>query len=219
MAISKVTYAGNTLIDLTGDTVTPENLLSGATAHAANGEEITGIVEDKKGELEAQIADLRNQIGSLNANLANKLYPVGSIYISVNATNPAELFGGTWEQIKDRFLLAAGNTYAAGSTGGEATHTLSAAEMPSHTHTVRLWNPAGAMGPAKWASKETYGATLETSPYGATAPTPFTWNNSTPMVADNGNGDPAGNTDFSGGGKQHNNMPPYLAVYMWKRIA
>ena len=71
MAISKVTYAGNTLIDLTGDTVTPENLLSGATAHAANGEKITGIVEDKTGELEAQIADLRNQIGSLNANLAN----------------------------------------------------------------------------------------------------------------------------------------------------
>lgn len=69
MAISKVTYAGNTLIDLTGDTVTPENLLSGATAHAANGEEITGIVEDKKGELEAQIEDLRNQIGSLNSHL------------------------------------------------------------------------------------------------------------------------------------------------------
>ena len=71
MAISKVTYAGNTLIDLTGDTVTPENLLSGATAHAANGEEITGIVEDKKGELEAQIADLRSQIGSLKSDLAN----------------------------------------------------------------------------------------------------------------------------------------------------
>lgn len=44
MAISKVTYAGNTLIDLTGDTVTPENLLSGATAHAANGEEIAGTM-------------------------------------------------------------------------------------------------------------------------------------------------------------------------------
>lgn len=69
MAISKVTYAGNTLIDLTGDTVTPENLLSGATAHAANGEKITGIVEDKKGELEAQIADLRSQIGSLKSDL------------------------------------------------------------------------------------------------------------------------------------------------------
>lgn len=139
--------------------------------------------------------------------------------MSVNATNPAELFGGTWERLKDRFLLAAGDSYAAGSTGGEATHTLPAAEMPSHTHTVRLWNPAGAKGPAKWASEETYGATLETSPYGATAPTPFTWNNSTPMASDNGNGDPSGNTDFSGGGKEHNNMPPYLAVYMWKRTA
>ena len=168
--------------------------------------------------------------------MANKLYPVGSIYISVNATNPATLFGGTWEQIKGRFLIGVGSNDAnttdwwgsefaghynvpAGELGGEAVHTLSAAEMPSHAHTVHVWNPAGARGPAQWASEETNGATFTTAPYGATPPSPFTWNNSTPKVADNGMGDPAGVTEFSGGGKQHNNMPPYLGVYMWKRTA
>ena len=69
-------------------------------------------------------------------NLNNKIYPVGSIYISVNSTSPASLFGGTWEQLKDRFLLSAGNTYTAGSTGGEANHTLTVDEMPSHSHST-----------------------------------------------------------------------------------
>ena len=50
------------------------------------------------------------------------IYPVGSIYMSVNNTSPSTLFGGTWEQIKDTFLLSAGNTYTAGNTGGSATH-------------------------------------------------------------------------------------------------
>lgn len=64
-------------------------------------------------------------------------YPVGSIYISTIATNPSELFGfGTWEQIKGRFLFAADDTYAAGSTGGEAEHILTNEEMPEHKHAV-----------------------------------------------------------------------------------
>ena len=207
MAISKVTYAGNTLIDLTGDTVTPENLLSGATAHAANGEEITGIVEDKKGELEAQIADLRNQISSLNANLA-KLYPVGSIYLSVNATNPAELFGGTWERLKDRFLLAAGDSYAAGSTGGEAQHTLTVDEMPSHAH-VEMANNTFSSPDARSRLVDStnngeysgFVFDLNKHPLGGWAP------------------GTAIETMPSGGSSPHNNMPPYLAVYMWKRTA
>lgn len=137
--------------------------------------------------------------------------------MSVNATNLAELFGGTWERLKDQFLLAAGDTYPAGSTGGGATHTLSAAEMPSHAHTVSIWDPQGTRGDAQGASAVTYGATLVTVPYGAT--TPLTWNNSTPNVADNGMGDPAGVTEFSGGEQPHNNLPPYLAVYAWQRTA
>lgn len=60
------------------------------------------------------------------------IYPVGAIYISANSTNPGILFGGTWEQIQDTFLLAAGSTYSGGSTGGSATHT----HTMEHTHTM-----------------------------------------------------------------------------------
>jgi len=62
--------------------------------------------------------------------IVDLIYPVGSIYMSVNSTSPATLFGGTWERIQDRFLLAAGSSYSAGGTGGSADATL-----PSHTHT------------------------------------------------------------------------------------
>lgn len=72
----------------------------------------------------------------IKANLFNLIYPVGSVYISTNSTSPQTLFGGTWVQIKDVFLLSAGDTYSAGTTGGESTHKLTANEMPSHTHSV-----------------------------------------------------------------------------------
>lgn len=73
-----------------------------------------------------------------------EIYPVGSIYMSVNDVNPATIFGGTWQKIEDKFLLASGTTYTAGATGGSATHTpsgtvgnhaLTTDEMPGHTHT------------------------------------------------------------------------------------
>ena len=60
--------------------------------------------------------------GKTLAEIMLALYPVGAVYISVNSTSPASLFGGTWESISGRFLLGADDTYTAGSTGGEATH-------------------------------------------------------------------------------------------------
>lgn len=66
----------------------------------------------------------------------DKVYPVGSIYMSITETNPSELFGGVWEALSDRFLIGAGTTYTAGTTGGEATHVLTETEMPSHTHSM-----------------------------------------------------------------------------------
>ena len=128
--------------------------------------------------------------------LLGAVYPVGSLYMSVNATEPSVLFGGAWERLKDRFLLAAGDTYAAGATGGEATHTLAVAEMPLHKHAV----PTG----------------------GTQAGTPIY-----DQYLVKGNGFYSPNTENlqyaevtpEGGGGPHNNMPPYLTVYMWKRTA
>lgn len=74
--------------------------------------------------------------------LSNPLaaYPVGAYYISSVDTSPAILFGGTWEQVQDKFILAAGSTYTAGTlvnpaTGGSATKSLTVQNIPSHTHT------------------------------------------------------------------------------------
>ena len=68
----------------------------------------------------------------------DNVYPIGSIYMNVNSTNPGTLFGGTWEQIQGRFLLGMSSSYPAGSQGGEASHTLTTEEMPSHGHNPAL---------------------------------------------------------------------------------
>ena len=66
--------------------------------------------------------------------IRNTFFPVGAIYQSYAATSPASLFGGTWTQIQNRFLVGVGSSYAAGATGGEATHKLTVNELPSHSH-------------------------------------------------------------------------------------
>ena len=71
----------------------------------------------------------------MKATLLNFCYPIGSIYWSGVATNPHDLFGGTWQQIKDCFVWAKGDSDTLDATGGEKTHTLTTTEMPSHTHT------------------------------------------------------------------------------------
>ena len=78
----------------------------------------------------------------INRDVPNKVYPIGSIYMSVNSTNPSELFGGEWERIQDRFLLASGSAYANGSTGGSATVTLTSAQsgVPAHSHKYQDYN-------------------------------------------------------------------------------
>ena len=75
-------------------------------------------------------------IESLLDWIFDRAHPVGSYYWSSDSTNPSKLFGGTWEQVTDRFVLAAGSTYKVGATGGAATHTLTINEMPSHNHQI-----------------------------------------------------------------------------------
>ena len=136
------------------------------------------------------------------------IYPVGSIYMSVNSTNPSTLFGGTWEQIKDRFLLSCGNTYANGTTGGEATHKLTEDEIPTHTHSERFSNGAyatweGYSSASQQGSRTVTGVEIPTYTYSSGKSGTYTYLT----------------TGYVGGDQPHNNMPPYLAVYMWKRTA
>lgn len=139
-------------------------------------------------------------------------HPIGSIYQSVLPTDPSELFGGTWELLKDVFLMAAGDKYAAGSTGGEAEHVLTVDEMPRHTHLIKL------------GSKNQSGGYLPNgSPY--TSCVMNNWDSGTGAV--NGAICDRGYQEVSittinmdtGNSAPHNNLPPYLAVYTWLRIA
>lgn len=141
-----------------------------------------------------------DNLRTFKAKLSLSAYPVGAVYISVNSTDPGELFGGTWTRLKDRFLLSAGNTYTAGSTGGEAKHTLTESEIAEHSHSDRIgWlddhktnNPLGMNGTA---------LTVISNPGNARVD------------------DPQAHVGLTGGSQAHNNMPPYLTVYMWKRVS
>ena len=138
------------------------------------------------------IAALSSQISNIGSITFDDIYPVGSIYMSVNSTNPSTLFGGTWTQLKDRFLLGAGSTYTNGSTGGEASHTLTVNEMPSHSHPQYVTVSSGG----------SLSANCDYDSYASGKARKSAQNVS---------------TGTTGGGNSHNNMPPYLVVYMWQR--
>ena len=87
---------------------------------------------------------------------ASKLYPVGSVYISFNATDPSTLFGGTWQRLKDTFLLASGDTYAANTTGGSATKTIAINNMPAHNHTVNASGNHNHTATTSWAGNHSH---------------------------------------------------------------
>lgn len=147
-------------------------------------------------------------------NLLDNIYPIGSIFISTNTTNPSTYFGGTWERIKGRFLLAADDsTYKIGSTGGEATHTLTTAEIPSHNHTGST-NSTGAHRHdlyyrTVYSAGDDYNAVCR--PSAGTAISNY--------MDSAGNHKHTFTTANTGSGNAHNNMPPYLVVYIWKRIS
>ena len=123
-------------------------------------------------------------------------YPVGAIYISTVSTSPASLFGGTWTQIKDRFLYSVGDTAFAGQQGGEISHTLTINEMPPHQHPVYADEAFCAVSTG---NNNLWKQALV--------------NASSPAIVE------YMRIGSSGGGLAHNNMPPYLSVYMWQRVA
>ncbi len=161
-----------------------------------------GAVQGNVTTLAGAFEQLNTAVATLNAakldkaELLDAVYPIGSLYMSVNAADPNTLFGGTWERLKDRFLLAAGDTYAAGATGGEAAHTLTVEEMPSHNHSLSDQIDKNSIKLGSMGGDTNYALSKRAASYDHNLA-----------------------TNNTGGGAAHNNMPPYLTVYMWKRTA
>lgn len=98
-------------------------------------EALHDAIGNKANDVEFQSHANNDNIHHTNKNIVDLIYPVGSIYQSSKNTNPGTLFGGTWTQLKDVVLVAAGSTFKAGTTGGSATHTLTVQNLPTHNHT------------------------------------------------------------------------------------
>lgn len=146
-----------------------------------------GVSEDRLNEL------IKAQLASAERTIIDKAFPVGRIVEFETDVNPNTIYNWQkWEQLKDRFLIGAGGSYALGATGGEATHLLTTNEMPEHRHH----------------------APIAFNTDGSNRAPDCSWTDHAPDATSS-----QSFTSYSGGGAAHNNMPPYLAVYMWKRTA
>lgn len=133
-------------------------------------------------------------MGGVVKYLIDLIYPVGSIYISFNETNPGTFLGGTWQEFDgERFLLCCDTQHQSRQTGGEAEHKLLVEEMPQHTHAIPYPNDGGPV----------------TAPIAqcAAASTNKTWQAAMCTTLADGRSQP------------HNNMPPYITCYAWERIS
>lgn len=211
--------------------------------------------------------------GDFKKDIVDLIYPVGSIYISMNSTNPSTLFGGTWEAFgQGRVLIGAGTgddgntslSFPAGFTGGEYKHYLIKSEMPDHNHsfsgTTAANNRTHTHSYIKVTSVKGHALTIAEIPshghgyklaYGGNDPVKGfnygntyagTFNDSDQFIQNNGGGGShshglntsstnsgsesqnhthkfSGTTGSAGSGSSHNNIQPYIGVYMWKRTA
>lgn len=164
-------------------------------------------------DIQGMVNEAVNCVLAQKSTILETAYPVGAIYMSTVSTSPKTLFGfGTWEQIQDKFLLASGSSYAAGSVGGSATHShkyktgariyygmVAGADADAHMaydYVQGKWIPAvkddGQSSLPVKANAAVQASTKEVSPY---------------FMASEAQTE------------TKNNMPPYLAVYVWKRTA
>ena len=175
---------------------------AGAGLNTNNLSHIAGYTDNGTKIKDVNKSVLQSWLGISDSDLLNKIYPVGSVYITYNNNNPGNFLGGTWEQFgQGRTLIGQGTgndgstsmSFTANNTGGEYSHTLTTDEMPSHNHTFGTADKQNNIVTG-WTD---YGYTMRTgSSYNITK-----------------------GTSSTGGGSAHNNLSPYIVVYFWRRTA
>lgn len=185
-----------------------------------------------------------NAVNNALNDIWEKIYPVGSLYMTVNNIDPSSVFGGTWERVQDTFIMAAGNNYSAGTTGGAATsnytpsgsldiHKMTVEELPSHDHQIVPENCIAKVEVGEDYLILTTDNTVSTGSVSAgsgistislsggvgTNITELEVNGHTQYTGYNQTHIEGHNHTFTGTQGTINTLPPYLAVYVWKRTA
>lgn len=215
-----------------------------ATATVAVG----GVIRDGATSIKAPLYRVQKDgvnIGDVTAlfeepRTMTEIYPVGGIYISASPTNPAAFFGGTWTEIQGKFLLGRDSGRAAGVSGGREkvtlvennipahthtipahhhslaahTHTGTTNSSGAHTHTIQRWLGAGT-GTARWAAS----AGSSSEKYGTSSAGAHTHSFTTNAGGSGNTGNWSGSTGSVGRAMEFSIMPPFLTVYIWKRVA
>lgn len=163
-----------------------------------NEQKITNITNDFnkfKDEINKKIGEINNILkNQIKKEILDMSHPIGTYYWSQKNTNPSTIFGGNWEAIRGRFLFAEDSSHGVNSTGGEEFHTLKLEEIPAHNH--GLPKPVCAYKNIPDIQIQGGGGSKK-------------------LYENDGN---VANTNNVGGGKPHNNMPPYISAFCWRRI-
>ena len=181
--------------------VTQGDILTGATTDdtplyhiAIDGLQVTGVTP-----VFEMMSPITSLIPDYTSLILDSVYPVGSIYMSVASTSPEILFGGTWEAIEGRFLLAAGATHAAGETGGAESYALTVFHLPPHTHSLTRMGYGNENAGSESVGFVHDHIEYESQTSGITGGMVRPYPDASPSPVPT--------------------MPPYLAVYVWKRVA
>lgn len=195
-----------------------ENISEINTAVSANNNEI-GALKSGAEKTNKNISDLTEELRGctlsleqaiVNAIITAKLeaHPIGSYYWSADDTDPSLLFGGKWWQVKDMFVLAAGDTYTAGATGGAATVTLKKSQLPKIEGVIANYvtqSSDGAVGTGVFSKRDP--GDEPSMRYGGGTETTVSGSRTDELLMSFGNNE------------AHDNMPPYIVAYCWLRTA
>lgn len=195
--VSDVADNTATLNTLTGTTIPALNTDVGDLATSLSS--VTTRVDTAEDDIDALETDVASLETALN-NIWDTIYPVGAVYLSYTSTSPADLFGGTWEQITNGYLRAgtSASNYTSGSNTVTGSHTLTVSQIPSHGHSTLNYGVIVSQGGIQTGS----GYTTGSENFGYQPGSAFT----------------IGNT---GGGSGHTHPIDlnYLQVFVWHRTA